>query len=272
MNRASLSLALLSLPLISLSACTTATSHAQDGRLGRRIARLGRKRDGRYGRLDVGRGRRWRRRERRGWRGWRGWRKAGTGGSTGAGGAQSAIWKCPMSPSSYTALANTTSLPAPQQLTGVPPADTYAQGFSIIEGPVWLGDSLYVSQILGGNPPPPSRILKVVPGSPSTVFATNDGTNGLAILPDGDLVGAIHIDGSVCRVPIASPNNLVTIAYQYMGNRFNSPNDLAVRSDGNIYFSDSDLSGAQPVPAGEDARLPGARPCRPRWSASSTRR
>ena len=155
-----------------------------------------------------------------------------------------------MPPASYTPLANTTSLPAAQPLTGVPPADNYSQGFSIIEGPVWLGNALYVSQIMGGNPPPPSRILKVVPGSPSTVFATNDGTNGLAILPDGDLVGAIHIDGSICRVPLASPNNLIPIAYQYMSARFNSPNDLAVRSDGNIYFSDPDNNQApHPAPA-----------------------
>ena len=86
-----------------------------------------------------------------------------------------------------------------------------------------------------------------MPGSAATVFADNDGTNGLAILPDGDLVGAIHIDGSVCRVPLASPNSLQTIAFQYMGARFNAPNDLAVRSDGNIYFSDPDANQA-PTP------------------------
>ena len=101
-------------------------------------------------------------------------------------------------------------------------------------------------------PPPPSRILKVVPGSASTVFATNDGTNGLAILPDGDLVGAIHIDGSICRIPLASPNSPVHIAYQYMSARFNSPNDLAVRSDGNIYFSDPDNNQA-PIPRPQGA-------------------
>jgi len=113
-----------------------------------------------------------------------------------------------------------------------------------------LGDSLYVSQIQGGTPPPPSRILKVVPGGATTVFAFNDGTNGLAILPDGDLVGAIHLDGSVCRVPLADPNGLIPIAYFYPGGvgganaRFNAPNDLAVRSDGNIYFSDPDANQA----------------------------
>jgi gluconolactonase len=175
----------------------------------------------------------------------------GIGGATGTGGVTtSSLWRCPSG--TFTALTSTTALPAPRRLADVPPAgDNYGQGFSIIEGPVWLGDSLYVSQILGGTPPPPSRILKIVPGSAATVFATNDGTNGLAILPDGDLVGAIHLDGSVCRVPLASPNFLVTIAYQYLGARFNSPNDLAVRGDGNIYFSDPDNNQApHPAPQG----------------------
>ena len=250
MNRASLSLAFLSLSLFSFSACTSANSHAGDGGsggsggstgAGGAATGAGGAATGAGG-AATGAG---------GAATGAGGASAGTGGATGAGGAASAIFKCPMPPAAYTPLANTTILPAAQQLTGVPPADNYAQGFSIIEGPVWLGNALYVSQILGGNSPPPSRILKVVPGSASTVFATNDGTNGLAILPDGDLVGAIHIDGSICRVPLASPNNLVPIAYQYMAARFNAPNDLAVRSDGNIYFSDPDNNQApHPAPQG----------------------
>jgi gluconolactonase len=175
----------------------------------------------------------------------------GAGGTTGAGGATSALWRCPAGPFASLTSAGVTALASPQRLAGAPPDDGYAQGvsISIIEGPVWLGDALYVSQILGGGPPPPlSRILKIVPGSPATVFALSDGTNGLAILPDGDLVGAIHIDGSVCRVPLANPNFLVPIAYQYLGARFDSPNDLAVRSDGNIYFSDPTYQAPSPAP------------------------
>jgi gluconolactonase len=249
MNRASLSLALFSLSLLSLAACTSATSHSGDGGSAGTVTGAGGATTGAGGAAtgtggsSTGTG---------GSATGAGGAKVGTGGATGAGGATaSAVFKCPMPPASYTALANTTSLPAPQQLTGVPPDTTYSLGFSIIEGPAWLGGALYVSQIMGGNPPPPSRILKVVPGSPSTVFATNDGTNGLAILPDGDLVGAIHLDGTICRVPLATPNSLQIIAPGYMGTRFNSPNDLAVRSDGNIYFSDPDNNQApHPAPQG----------------------
>ncbi len=249
MNRASLSLALLSLSVLSFEACTSATSHSGDGGSGGTQTGAGGSPSGAGGAATGAGG------AATGIGGsttGAGGTSVGTGGATGTGGAASAVFKCPMPPGSYTPLASTTGLaPTAQQLTGVPPDTTFGQGFSIIEGPVWLGNALYVSQILGGNPPPPSRILKVVPGSPSTVFATNDGTNGLAILPDGDLVGAIHIDGSICRIPLASPNSLQIIAPGYMGVRFNAPNDLAVRSDGNIYFSDPDNNQApKPAPQG----------------------
>src|SRR5438552_10530141 len=182
MNRVSLSLTLFSLSLFSFSACTTSTSHSDAGGSGGAQAGTGGAATGSGGSATgaggapAGTG---------GAATGTGGAGAGTGGATGTGGAASAVFKCPMPPASYTPLANTTSLPAPQPLAGVPPADNYSQGFSIIEGPVWLGNALYVSQIMGGTPPPPSRILKVVPGSPSTVFATNDGTNGLAILQIG---------------------------------------------------------------------------------------
>jgi gluconolactonase len=170
---------------------------------------------------------------------------AGSTGASGAGGAATALWKCPSG--SFPPLTSTANL-TPQRLAGVPVGDNYALGFSILEGPVWLDGALYVSQILATTRPPPSRILKIVPGGNATVFAGNDGTNGLAILPDGDLVGAIHLDGSVCRVPIANPDGLITIASSYLGQRFNSPNDLAVRSDGNIYFSDPEANQAPSPP------------------------
>ncbi len=160
---------------------------------------------------------------------------AATGGSTGMG-----AWRCPtgqsFSPPSLTGVTVT-------QLTG-PPADTFGRGFSIIEGPVWIGDSLYVSQIEGGNPPPLARILKVVPGGPAAIFNTSSGSNGLAVDANGNIVAAVHKDGCIDRIAFSDPNTLISIATTYMGARFNAPNDLSVRSDGNIYFSDPDADQA----------------------------
>jgi gluconolactonase len=175
---------------------------------------------------------------------------AATADSMAPGAVSDARWKCPLPPGSYSPIGAATDLPAAQRLAGVPPADGFGRGFSIIEGPVWLGDALYVSQIGGGAPPPPSRLLKVVPGSPATVVAPNAGTNGLAILPNGDLVGAASLPsaGSVSLIPLSSPTDPVPIAGLFGGARFNSPNDLAVRSDGNIYFSDPTWQAPNPSP------------------------
>ncbi len=175
---------------------------------------------------------------------------AATAVSTAPGAASDARWRCPLPPDSYPPMRASTDLPAPQRVAGVPPADSFGQGFSIVEGPVWLGDALYVSQIAGGIPPPPSRLLKIVPGSAATVVAPNLGTNGLAILPSGDLVGAVSLPsaGAISRIPLTSLGTGVPIADRFGGLRFNSPNDLAVRSDGSIYFSDPTYQAPNPAP------------------------
>jgi gluconolactonase len=178
----------------------------------------------------------------------------GSGGGTGgAGGANSTgAWRCPagmtFAPPTLTGLM-------PQRLTGVPPADTFGQGFSIIEGPVWIGDALYLSQILGGSPmPPQSRILKLVPGSPATVIAPDDGTNGLAVDSMGRMFAAIHKDGTICQIPLDNPSSPNLFLAGYMGTRFSAPNDLAIRSDGIVYFSDPHSQQApNPAPQAKEA-------------------
>jgi hypothetical protein len=80
---------------------------------------------------------------------------AGTAGAAGAGAA-----KCPADVHG-TKLAGLTPV-----LPSAPPDDTFAQGFSIVEGPVWIGDALFVSQFGSASRPPASRLLKIVPGRP----------------------------------------------------------------------------------------------------------
>ncbi|MEZ4302305.1 MAG: hypothetical protein R3B70_45680 [Polyangiaceae bacterium] len=77
-------------------------------------------------------------------------------------------------------------------------------------------------------------------GTVEIAFA-DAGANGLAIDGAGALFAAVHKDGSISRLdaddPAAAP---VVVAGEYGGARFNSPNDLAIREDGNIYFTDPD--------------------------------
>jgi gluconolactonase len=133
------------------------------------------------------------------------------------------------------------------QIAGVPPAG-YAPGASSnVEGPLWLGDSLYVSHLQEGvQNPPPSRILKIT-GDTLSVFMPEAGTNGLALGNDGAVIAARHADGSLSRLDLAT-KTFTPLVTAYENARFGSPNDLAVRSDGNIYFSDPDYQAPTPRP------------------------
>ena len=171
---------------------------------------------------------------------------AGTGGGAVAGTGGSARWTCPAGP--FTP-------PNPSSITltkvaGVPPLDSFnnnGNNFGNIEGDCWFGDALYVSEIASGNNPPPGRILRVTPtGSVSVAFATS-GSNGLAIDLMGRLIGASHTAGAVLAFNLTNMTS-TPIVSQYMGARLNTPNDLTVRSDGTIYFTDPDFQAPSPRP------------------------
>lgn len=124
----------------------------------------------------------------------------------------------------------------PEVVEGVPLADGFGAGFSIIEGPVWLNGALYFSHIANNSSPHPSRIIRLTEDSGPQVWVSEAYSNGLAIDTSGDLLMARHSDGSITRL---EPNSMretnLTASAPWS---FNSPNDLAVRSDGNIYFTD----------------------------------
>lgn len=66
------------------------------------------------------------------------------------------------------------------------------------------------------------------------------GSNGLAFDKDGDIILCQHGDrriASISNTATINPN-FKTIIDNYNGKRFNSPNDLSISSDGDIYFTD----------------------------------
>jgi gluconolactonase len=133
-------------------------------------------------------------------------------------------------------------------ITGVPTRDGFAPGFGIVEGPVWVGDALLVSHF-GGGPTPMSRIYRVLSSGAVSVAIADAGTNGLALGRDGTLYAASHALGAIV---ILDPRDLsappVPLFSSYLGARFNGPNDLVVRSDGGIYFTDPDYQAPSPRP------------------------
>ena len=134
-----------------------------------------------------------------------------------------------------------------QRIESVKPSHA---GFSLFEGPVWVNDALYFSDF-SFTPGFPSRIRKLAPdGSVSTVL-DDSGSNGLALDGNGGLVVASHTSKSLWRFQIATGKRS-PVAEHYQDAVFNSPNDIAIATDGTLYFTDPDFQkaaapGGQPV-------------------------
>jgi gluconolactonase len=114
-------------------------------------------------------------------------------------------------------------------------------GFSgELEGPVWVASqkALYFCQ--AGGSVTTGSIQKYTPADNTFVtFVDNVGVGGLALDPQGMLVAASHDKQRLSRFdPITGARTDVTGGSMYMGKPFNQVNDVVVRSDGNMYFSD----------------------------------
>jgi gluconolactonase len=77
------------------------------------------------------------------------------------------------------------------------------------------------------------------------------GPNGEALDPQGRLVFCASPDGTVVR--LEKDGRRTILAAKFQGKRFNGPNDVVVRSDGAVYFTDSDfgLRGGRKSPLKE---------------------
>ncbi|HEX4355128.1 MAG TPA: SMP-30/gluconolactonase/LRE family protein, partial [Polyangiales bacterium] len=86
---------------------------------------------------------------------------------------------------------------------------------------------------------PNSQIRRFKPPSTFDVLVASSGSNGMALANDGRLIAATHDIQSLSYFdPVSGVRQSSSLSYQ--GKHFNSPNDVAVRSDGNIYFTDPD--------------------------------
>ncbi len=108
-----------------------------------------------------------------------------------------------------------------------------ATGFRWCEGPVWFGDGRYLlwSDI------PNNRIMKweEETGAVSVFRKPSNFANGNTRDRQGRLVTCEH--GR--RVTRTEPDGAVTVlAETHEGKRLNSPNDVVVKSDGSVWFTD----------------------------------
>jgi len=130
-------------------------------------------------------------------------------------------------------------------LPGDSRVDKVAGGFRFTEGPVWHPDGYLLF-----SDPNTNVIYRYDPGDHNvTIYMSHSGytgqdigkysqpgSNGLAIDKEGRLIADQHGNRRVVRFEKKGP---VTILADSFGRkRLNSPNDIVLRSDGTIYFTD----------------------------------
>jgi gluconolactonase len=113
------------------------------------------------------------------------------------------------------------------------PLEKLADGFRWLEGPVWFADMrcLLVSDI------PNDRILRWTEEGGVQVFRQTAGfPNGQTRDREGRLITCLHRDRCVVRTEL--DGQITVLADRFEGKQLNSPNDVVVKSDGSIWFSD----------------------------------
>jgi gluconolactonase len=140
-------------------------------------------------------------------------------------------------------------LPADAQL------EKLAEGFDWSEGPIWVaagGQAGPVSTEEGGylllSDIPPNKIMKWREGEGVSLFmkpsgytgvvdyGAEPGSNGLTLDHQGHLLLCEHGDRRLSK--LTKNGGKLTLADRYQGKRLNSPNDVVVKSNGDIYFTD----------------------------------
>lgn len=118
-----------------------------------------------------------------------------------------------------------------------------AEGFTWTEGPVWMPEGVLLFCDIPAN-----SVMRWEEGRGASVFLRpsgytgtesrggESGSNGLARDAQGRLILCQHGDRRVAR--LERDGKFATLADRYEGRRFNSPNDLVFRSNGDLYFTD----------------------------------
>ena len=107
-----------------------------------------------------------------------------------------------------------------------------ATGYTFTEGPAWDGTRLIFSDIPGDT------VYVMTPGddAPKVLYTPSANANGHTFDLQGRLINAEHGSGAVTRWTPEGGRQVIVDTYE--GKRLNSPNDVVVRSDGLILFTD----------------------------------
>lgn len=114
-----------------------------------------------------------------------------------------------------------------------------ATGFNWSEGPVWRDGQILFSDV------PENTVFGWKEGSTSAVTflkpsgslnGEGQGSNGLAVDAEGNLILCQHGERRIAR--LEKDGSFTSLADNYQGKRFNSPNDLVIAKSGTLFFTD----------------------------------
>ena len=107
-----------------------------------------------------------------------------------------------------------------------------ASGFPGGEGPVWSREGFLIFSDYSKD-----RLYKLVPGKTPEVYREDShGANGNAMDRQGRLYSCEYKARRVTRTD--RKGKIEVLADKFEGKRFNAPNDIVVRRDGHVYFTD----------------------------------
>jgi gluconolactonase len=117
--------------------------------------------------------------------------------------------------------------------------DKVATGYAFAEGPAWSPMGFLIFSDIPNN-----KLLQFMPGVPANVFREN--SNG-AVGNRFDAQGRLYsCESHTRRVTRTDKKGKVEIlAERWQGKRLNAPNDLAVRKEGDVYFTDPAFGNQQ---------------------------
>ena len=120
----------------------------------------------------------------------------------------------------------------PESVGAIGKPEAVADGFQGGEGPVWSRDGYLLLSDTGAR-----KIYKYVPGRGKSVYREqSDGANGNAFDRQGRLYSCEYVARRVTRT--LKTGKIETLVDNYQGKRLNAPNDIVVRRDGHVYFTD----------------------------------
>lgn len=120
-----------------------------------------------------------------------------------------------------------------------------ADGFQFTEGPVWHPDGFLLfsdpnTNVIYRYEPQSKNVAVYIDKSGYTGFNIGEyhqpGSNGLAIDAEGRLLVCQHGNRRVVRHEKKGP--VTVLSDNWQGQKLSSPNDLALKSDGAVYFTD----------------------------------